>query len=471
MKVANGLSLRKSNGRFKSKLMMELVKQWREHQANMRCMNLSKRNNNIYVGAEGANITSPNDSNIWPTSALVAKNSNPRYVLASKCASQPPTMWLENSLNTSSGFKCSKLSIVRNALPSKTPKASVSWKSKDDSNAIPRHLEQSHCKKTSRATRTHFKAMPNLIHKAKNVDTSNLNDGTSGSSWRGQSDSYKGEDINIGKECTKTSELLKSREASRKSNILVVDRKDPNKDEPDKVKGIQDEVMTKEEGVKGHTCEGRATCWSCLKQANTTKTNDAPNLGSLLVGNEHMQGLMSNLRDNSSHLFEKNHSRHQRDDPCEYRETNLKFPNRIQSVGGNGKTNDVTSRRKRLLLEEKASAHVQNDLTYGPMKRRRYIEANEDEEEQNDLTYGPMKRRRYIEANEDEEDYVGDHHPVHIEDATTELTPQDSISKHCVERQCYCCSKPIDIPRWRYSRCEVFFFTICFFLFCKQWNL
>jgi hypothetical protein len=230
---------------------------------------------------------------------------------------------------------------------------------------------------------------------------------------------------------------LKSREVSRKSNIPVVNQMDPNKDEPNKAKGSQDEVVTKEEGMKGHTCECRTTCGNRHKQTNTSKTNDAPK--------KHMQGLGSNLRDNSSHLFGKNHSRHQRDDPCieanggaifsakhvlscKYRETNLKLPNRVQSVGGNGKTNDVISRRKRPLLEEKASTHVQKDLTCRP-----------------------MKRRRYIEANEDEDGNVGDQHPAHIKDVTTELTPHVSISKHCVEQQCYCCSKPIDIPRWRYS--------------------
>jgi hypothetical protein len=215
---------------------------------------------------------------------------------------------------------------------------------------------------------------------------------------------------------------------------------DPNKDEPNKVKGSQDEVVTKEEGMKGHTCEGHVARGNRHKQTNTTMTNDAPiNFSSLLVGKKHMQGLGSNLRDNSSHLFGKNHCGHQRDDPfievnsgatfsskyvlsCEYRETNLKLPNSVQSVGANGKTNDVISRRrKRPLLEENASTHVQKDLTCRP-----------------------MKRRRYIEANEDEEGNVGDQHPVHIED---------------VEQQCCCCSKPIDIPRWRYSRCGVFIFT------------
>lgn len=376
----NGLSLRKSEGRFRTKL----DKEWRKHQAQMKCMNRSKSN--------------------------------------------------------------------RNAMPN-------------------------HHIKTSRASlcQTHLKAMPNLIHKEKNVATPNLNNGALGSRRRGQSNSYKGEDINVGKEGTKTSEILKSREVSRKkSNIPVVNQMDANKGEPNKVKESLDEVVTKEgmkghtcedraacsnwmdpnkdelnkakgrldevvtkERMKGHTCEGRAACGNRHKQMNTTKTNDAQK--------KHMQGLGSNLRDNPFHLF-GNHSGHQRDDPfievnsgaifsskhvlsCEHRETNVKLPNRVQSVGGNGKTNDVISRgRKQPLLEEKSSTHVQKDLTCRL-----------------------MKRRRYIEANEDEEGNVGDQHPAHIEDVTTVLTPQVSISKHCVERQCYCCSKPIDIPRWRYS--------------------
>lgn len=458
LKVANGLSLRKPEDRFR---LMKTDKEYRKHRANIKFMNLSKSNHvndpRVNVVTEGANTISANYTNIGPSSALV-KNSKPGYVLASKHASRPTTLRLDNSLNPSSDVKCSKPS--RNVLPLKIPKAPASWKSKDDSNAIVTHLEQSHHIKTSRAIscRTHLKAMPNLIHKAKNVATSNLNNGALGSRRRGQSNSYKGEDISVGQEGTKTSGPLKSGEGSRKSNILVVNRIDPNKNEPKKVKGSQDEVVTKEEGMKGHTCEDRVVHGNRHKLMNTKKTNDAPNFSSMLVGKKHMQGLGSNLRDNSSHLFGKNHCGHQRDDPfievnngatfsskhdlsCEYRETNLKLPNRVQSVGGNGKNNDVISRRKRPLLEEKASTHVQKDLTCRP-----------------------MKRRRYIEANEDEEGNVGDQHLVHIEDVTTELTAQASISKHCVERQCNSCSKPIDIPRWRYRRFWSFHFYVlkCF---------
>ena len=80
LKVANGLSLRKSECRFRSKPMMKIDKECRKHRADMKCMNLSKSNHvydrRVNVVTEGANTI----SNIGPLSALVAKNSKSGYV-------------------------------------------------------------------------------------------------------------------------------------------------------------------------------------------------------------------------------------------------------------------------------------------------------------------------------------------------------------------------------------------------------
>lgn len=351
LQMANGLSLRKSKGRFRSKKLVKINEECQKRQANMKCMNLSKSNHNMH------------DQRVSVTTQGANK--------ASKHASQSTNLRLENYLNPSSDFKCSKPSRVSNAHPSKILETLVSRKSKDDLNAILRRPEQSHHLKTNgglvcnvdSSCQAHLKAMPNLTRKANNVATSNLNNGSLGS-WRGRSNSYQ-EDINVGKDGTKTYKLVKSGEVSRKSNIPVRSpHLDPNKDDPNKMKGSQDEVVTKEEGMEGHTGEGRATCGNRHKQTNTTKTNDAPNLSSLFTH------------------------------------------------GGND------------------SGAVQKDLTSRP-----------------------VKRRRYIEANTDEEDNGSDQHLVHVEDATSKLIPHIAASKHCVEQQCHGCSKPIDIPRWRYSRC------------------
>ncbi|WVZ88463.1 hypothetical protein U9M48_034983 [Paspalum notatum var. saurae] len=350
--------------------------------------------------------------------------------------------------------------------------------------------------------------MEGLIRKSKNAGMSNLNNGALGSR-KCQSNPYKGEDMNGGKDGTRNLKLLKSSEVLRKSNIqagngLLV----PNEYDSKKEKGRQKEVMAKEKGMNGQSCEGRATRGNCHKQMDTTKTKEAPNSSSSMVGKKQVQGIRSNLRDNSSHLFGMNHSRHHRDSPLfmegnncsilsskhvhsrELTKDNSKSPNRVRLDGGNGKTNDDKSRRrKQPLLKAKVDTHggsdsdgaMRQDLTCGPRKRCKYIESNEDEDNginqramaiengkvvrRENLAFMPrMKQRRCIETNEDEanDGYqnpfgVGNgcegveqlgHLTLHVEDGTADLTPDVTISKHCVKQHYYCCSMPIDKPKW-----------------------
>ncbi|PUZ63048.1 hypothetical protein GQ55_3G036900 [Panicum hallii var. hallii] len=528
LKLADRLPLRK--GRFRSKPMLKIQRECQNHQANMKYMNIVKRSR--IVNDQRANVAKqlaeknpPKDNNVRPRSALLAKNSE------SKHSGQPTTLSLENSLNLSPmDFKCSKTSRVRNIDLSEKMKMAAPSKSKDDSNATSRCLEQPHHVESSYPTQ--LNVMASLVHKANNVDLSNLNNGALGSRSKGWSNPYQGEYINVRKDGTKKSNPIKKRRVSRKSNIamvsglLVADNNDPNKE-----KGRQDEVMTKEKGMIGYRSEIIAMSRNGHKQTSTTKTNEVPNSSSLLVGKKHVQGLRNNLGDNSSHLFGKTHSRLQGNNASfmegrdcarvsskhvlsnEFIETNLKLPNRDKLVGGNGKTNNgKCRRRKQPLLEEMLDTHggigsdgaVQHDLTCRSMKRWKCIEDTEDEEDndgdqhatvvENDegahlenLTFVPVmnqgrctetnegevdggyqnpfgvendcegvqrlgtykskkKRRKYIETNK-YQDEMCDQHQVRGEDGTNELT-QAALSKHCVEQQCYCCSKPIDKHGW-----------------------
>ncbi|RLN30594.1 hypothetical protein C2845_PM05G04940 [Panicum miliaceum] len=272
-------------------------------------------------------------------------------------------------------------------------------KSKDDPNATSGCLEQPQHMDSSCPTQ--LKAIASLVHKANNAETSNLNNSALVSRSEGQSDPYQGEYINAGMDGTKKSNHVKKRRVSRKPNIPTasrlwfVDNNNSNKE-----KESQDEVMTKENGMIGHTGEAIATSSNGHKRTGTTKTNEVPNSSSLLVGKKHVQGFRDNLGDNSSHSrLQSNNasfmegrnaivsSKHSL--PNEFTKTNLKLPNRNKLVEGNGKTNDSKCRRKQPLLEEMLDTHggigsdgaVQHNLTCRSMKRWRCIEDNEDEED------------------------------------------------------------------------------------------
>nr|CAB3463146.1 unnamed protein product [Digitaria exilis] len=113
----------------------------------------------------------------------------------------------------------------------------------------------------------------------------------------------------------------------------------------------------------------------------------------------------------------------------EFTETNFNLPNRVQLVGGNGKTNDERCGRKRPSLED-----------------------NEDEESnckgvERLWTYKSNKKQRKDIGTNKYEDEMCDQHEVCVEDGTNELT-QPATSKHYVEQRCDSCSKPIEEPRW-----------------------
>ncbi|OEL17078.1 hypothetical protein BAE44_0021903 [Dichanthelium oligosanthes] len=180
-------------------------------------------------------------------------------------------------------------------------------------------------------------SMESLIHKAKNVDSSNLNNGALGSRAKGQSNSYQGEDIDVGRMSRKIQ--------SRSYN---------------------------EDGDNG--------------------------------GDQHA-----------------------------------------------------------MVVEHDEGVHLENLTSVLIMKRERCIETNEYEVDggyqnafgvENDWegvdqskTYkSKKKQRRDIELNKYEADMC-DQHRMHVEDGTSELT-QVAISKHGVQRQCCCCSEPIDKPSW-----------------------
>ncbi|KAF8657884.1 hypothetical protein HU200_059694 [Digitaria exilis] len=117
--------------------------------------------------------------------------------------------------------------------------------------------------------------------------------------------------------------------------------------------------------------------------------------------------------------------------PDEFTETNCNLANRLQLVGGNGKTNDEKCGRKRPSLED-----------------------NEDEESdckgvERLWTYKSNKKWRKGIGTNKYEDEMCDQHEVCVEDGTNELA-QPAISKHC-EQQFDSCSKPIDKPGWSHD--------------------
>ncbi|CAL4904097.1 unnamed protein product [Urochloa decumbens] len=481
-----------SNGGSKG-ILKAARKEYHKYQMSMKHSNLSHHNYNVID--QRANVakkpkTNPlKNSNVGPSNAPIAKDSKSRCLQSSKDSRQPTTL----SLNPSpTDLKCSKPSNVRNRLSPKEMETTTPSESNGDPNTSSRHLDQSHhLKPKGRSSDNmessrppHFKAMPSLVHKAKDVDLSNVSNDALGTRSKGRSNLYRGEDINVRKDGTKISKLVKKGEVSRISNIPMVSGLwIANKDDSNKKKGRHDEVMTKEKKMIGHTIEDRATFGNLHKQQDAARNNEASSSRSLAVGKKDVQGLESNFGDNSSHL-----------------------------VLGNGKTNDGKFRRRKgPLLEETPNTHggidsdgvIQQDQTCRPRKKLRLKEENEDKEnsggdrrsmvvehdegvrsvnltsmmtmkqgrstetngdkvdggcqnfvgvengcegaEQLGIHKSKKKRRRCIETNKYEDDMC-DQHRVRVEDDTNELA-QVAVSMRCVEQQCYCCSKPIDKPK------------------------
>jgi hypothetical protein len=86
------------------------------------------------------------------------------------------------------------------------------------------------------------------------------------------------------------------------------------------------------------------------------------------------------------------------------------------------------------------------------------------------FNYGPTKKRsRYMVTSDNEEVGVDsvDHGCFGVEDKESiesnleVIMSMDCLAKvpmsfvaECVEQHCYCCSKPIDEPVWKYYRCS-----------------
>jgi hypothetical protein len=85
-------------------------------------------------------------------------------------------------------------------------------------------------------------------------------------------------------------------------------------------------------------------------------------------------------------------------------------------------------------------------------------------------THQTIKRRRkYIESNEDEDDNDNQS----LEDGADDILKDchervtTPFVANCLKKQCYCCSKPIDKPVWRYDMIDSLFlhFVVSVFLF------
>jgi hypothetical protein len=407
-----------------SKGMLKAGKHYQKYKAHM---NIRIREHN--VSEQRAN-------------ALVANDSKSEHLQSSKHSCQPTSLSLENNLNPSPmDLKC---------LPSEVASP---LELKDYPNATSKCPDQSHHLNSSHPPP--LKAMAGLVHKEKFVDVSNLNKSM------GHSNPYQEEHINVEKDITKISKPIieesrstnqLEKEVSTKPNISMVSRpRVANKDNSNKEKERQCEVMAKEKEMMGHGIEGRATFNNHHKQTDVVKAQETPSSSSLVVGKKFVQGVGSNLGDNPSQLFHKNDSRCQKNNaplmegsncaraskhapPNEYIETNLKLPNRVHPDGVNEEINGGKFRMcKQPLLEEKLETHgidsgvIQQDQTCRSRKKRRYIEDSEDEEFdsgviQHDPTCRSRKKRRYIEDSEDEEFDGGDqsnmvveHDGVHLE--------------------------------------------------------
>ncbi|CAN6325898.1 unnamed protein product [Urochloa humidicola] len=463
LKVANGVS---------SKLMSKSEKEFQQYKMNMTCLN-----RDINVSDQRANVvkqakTNPlRNSNVGPSNALVAKDSKSKFSLSLEHYRQP------TALNPSQMFvKCSKPSSVHLLKEMKTIAPS---ESKND----PNDTSRCHMKPKDRSSRnmgsSHqpcLKAMATLVRKAKDVDVSNLNNDALGSRSKGRHNEIM----------TKEKEMICHKSEGRST----VSNRHKQRDE-----------------TKTNGAPSSSSLVVSKKDVQGLRSNFGDNPSHLFHKNHSMrQRDDASFMEGSSYARVSS----KRILPNGLIETNLSLPNRVQLVG-NGKTNDGKFRWKEPLLEEKADTNsgididgvIQEDQTCRLRKQKRFKKENEDKENsggvrhsmvvehdegvrQENLTAATMmKQGRSIETNEDEidggyqnpigaendcegseqlgickskkkrrkyietniyEDDMCDQHRVHVEDGTNELA-QVAISMHCVERQCYCCSKPIDKPK------------------------
>ena len=188
-------------------------------------------------------------------------------------------------------------------------------------------------------------------------------------------------------------------------------------------------------------------------------------------GDQPMQRLQGKSGKNSSKTFDKDLSRCRRDnslrkedglsphnaDPRGLTEINFELSNKgeIAKCGGNT-NNGMSSKRKVPLLEV-------NPKT---------IEVNNSKDLQGNNTDSRLRKKQRCVTSKDEEKGAeyggGDFSPMGVEDDIARSLSHVAISKDgqakvsmplFVEQQ-HCCSKPIDIPNWRYNRCSYYKFEV-----------
>ncbi|KAL6641851.1 hypothetical protein ACP70R_020032 [Stipagrostis hirtigluma subsp. patula] len=417
-KVASGLSFRKSEGRFRSKHLVNIDKECTKNRANMQYMKLCKTN----YSAKGE------QGDVTLVAREVADDCKSNRSLLSSHARQSSTLRVDYGFHPSSqGVKCSKHPEVRNVLPSEKLEKLTPLQSKDDSNTTRRCPAQ---------------LMPRVrsVKKANNVGTSNPTNGASDSMSKGQQSNLCQEDINVGKDSSKnskpfTDKVSKGLNISMASEPLIMTDKNSNNEE-----GRPDNVMAnKNKEVKGRTNELHVMCDHYRKKKDTPNTNDAPITGSLLNGKQHVKDLKSNSRKDSSPLFGGDLSRHLGDKASYMEDKGCSIlPSKHACQGEFGERSSKLPRSQWAL----------GNANDGKSKRRREPMPKEKPETHDDNKSERPKRRRFIDTSEDEEVDGFDQSPVGVEDGTAELIPQVAVAKDSVHQECCCCSKPIDEPTW-----------------------
>ncbi|KAL6656847.1 hypothetical protein ACP70R_004627 [Stipagrostis hirtigluma subsp. patula] len=475
-KVANGLSMTKREGRFRSDRMKKIHKEVRKQAIYMTRVvqnrnnkkarmqsgkeigvsNVNDQRDNIvsrHAGKDPLKYAMPVKKTNVPL-ANSANKSKHSVALISKSAYQPSTSMLDNGTTPLIDTKSSEPSRSRDVLPLEKLVNHASFRSEDGLNTTFGHPKQSHLLKVNEgivnrsntvgsSCQTH---LTKLSRKTQNVDTSYHDDDALVSRSKGRGNPIRGEVNHVRKYNNEILKSLKAKDVLEGSNVpmasetLAWDGMDPNED-----KGTQDEVMIRKEEIESHTNEVHAMCED--KEEHIVKADGDTRHSSLLNGDQPRQDLEKNSGNNYSTLFHQDFLRHQRDKASCIEDAILSSkdvaPSEFTNMGSmshqidptdkptecDDKLNDGKSkRRKEPLPEQKAKSH------------------DDDSEEivhQKNLTRRPIKRRCIL-ANDD--DVVGgcDQNLVAIQDGTIGST-QVSISKDCFMQQNNCCTT-IDEP-------------------------
>lgn len=309
-----------------------------------------------------------------------------------------------------------------------------SWEDMDAALKEPRPLKKKgEISKLSPPTR--LEAMTELAHKK----TERLKE---------QSKSDQGEVIIVGKDGTAKSSKFA---ISKKTNTSMASKLLVSKNNcSDECKERHDGIVSSKGKCKDHASGGHDIHGALHKQEGTKSLN----------GNQLIQGLERKLGKNSSRIYDKDLSRCRRDKA-------------LRKEDGHSPHN-ADQRRLTQLNNKSEVAKCDGNTNNGMPKKRKVpslevnpktIEFNNSKDLQGINTESrPRKKQRCVTSNEEKrvEDDSGDFSPMCVEDDIPKTLSEVAISKdgHAkvsmplfVEQQC-CCSKPIDIPNWRYNRCS-----------------